>query len=115
MVSQLELFSQREPLSPPRAKALARATDPESSHEAAASMAASGAAKAQAEMVCDLVWMAPGSTADELAELSKKVHGADALDRVRVGKRLPHIQGIAAGEIRKCRVTGRKCQTWGPV
>ena len=114
MTEQLDLFSvHREPLAQPLAKAPSRSTDPSSSHAAGESMS-KGAAKAQAEKCADLVFMAPGSTAAELAELSKRVHGEEALDAVKIRKRLPHIEDIEAGEPRICKVAKNLQQVWKP-
>lgn len=106
----------REPLSQPVAKA--RATDPESSHEAARNVESSGAAHDQRERACDLVFMSKGSTIHELAALSRLMHGNQALDHIQLARRLPELVGMSPGaeprEQRKCKVTNRKCQTWWP-
>jgi hypothetical protein len=109
-MSQLDLFHiHREEL------ATARATDPISSHIAAEQMNASGEAKRQAGRIADLVFIAPGSTAHELAAMTAK--DEKPLTQVQLLRRLSSIEGVRQGsdsEMRACRVSRRKCVTWWP-
>ncbi len=108
---QLDLFSpHREELTPP-VVAPARRTDPQSSKRAGAEMVTSGAAQSQADRIEQMVHRQPGLTADEIAK------AIGDLDRVQVGKRLPHIPSVRRGDesvARKCSVSKRHCCTWWP-
>jgi hypothetical protein len=94
--------------------ATARATDPQSSHEAAERMNASGKAKAHREQATDLVWKYPGRTSRELAAM------ADCpaeLDRYELARRLPEAESegqVKKGPKRKCKVAGTLAVTWIP-
>lgn len=96
--------------------AKARASDPASSHEAAQRMNESGAARAQAERIADLVFQAgQGITAYELEhQMAKDEH---PLTQVQILRRLSSIAGVRRGteaEMRVCRVSRRKTLTWWP-
>lgn len=88
----------------------ARRTDPETSHQAAAAIKASGALTKQQHAVLDAVRRWPGKTAVELARLS-------GLDRYAVSRRLPELNvvHVRRGPPRACKVNGRAQGTWFPV
>jgi predicted HTH transcriptional regulator len=97
---------------------LARATDPQTSHDAARNVTASGTRAAHCATILAAVKANPGSTAGELAEFT-------GIDRVEVGRRLPDLRN--AGQVRNtrnadwgkpsqysrtCLVYGNKMMTW---
>lgn len=84
--------------------ARARASDPQSSHDAAERVEASGSANVQRQHVIDAVWKWPGRTSKQLAELDKE------LDRYQFGRRLPEAEEM--GEVHR-RDGGREL-TWWP-
>lgn len=91
--------------------ALARRSDPATSHIAAARMRESGAAGRQAQAVLAAVRQWPGSTAVEIAQLA-------GIDRYAVSRRLPEL--AKAGSVRRsaprnCTVNGRPQTTWRVV
>ncbi|MDE2100900.1 MAG: winged helix-turn-helix domain-containing protein [Patescibacteria group bacterium] len=83
--------------------------DPETSHESARRVNASGSRKAHARMVLELVRLHPGSTSCEL-------HAAQyVLDRHEVSRRLSDL--LHAGLVRQetarpCRIKGTRMVTW---
>ncbi len=86
----------------------ARATDPQSSHEAAERVTRTGARQNQAEAVLEALKTYPGSTSRELAERA-------GLDRHLVARRLPdleHANTARQGELRACCYAGRSAVTW---
>lgn len=84
---------------------MARNTDPSSSHDAAAELAASGQLYVQRAVVLRALIATPGSTSAELA--------ADHnLDRYMVARRLPELLAACRGEIRTCRQSRRSAMTW---
>lgn len=91
---------------PPMAKA--RASDPDTSHEAAKEVEDSGKASAQRSRCLALVRKSPGMTAGEIqARLGFLAH-----------KRLPELRDlylVRNGEARKCTVSGTRRITWWPV
>lgn len=98
-----------EPIASPappanRTVARARASDPQSSHEAAETIESSGTANIQRQQVIDAVWKWPGRTSKELAALD------GTLDRYQFGRRLPEAEEL--GEIH--RRDGGKELTWHP-
>lgn len=89
----------------------ARATDPHTSHLAAAEIVASGARAEQQRQVLTAVRAMPGSTSAELAQ-------AFELDRYTVARRLPEIErsgAIRRGDARRCDANGRTALTWWPA
>jgi hypothetical protein len=94
------------------AQARARRSDPESSKEAAQRANASGSVKANVQRVIDLVWVKPGCTSRELAEIQNA-----GLDRYEIARRLPDAEELGAvrkGAKRKCRVARTSAVTWWP-
>ncbi len=90
---------------------IARATDPETSHRAAAEVTRSGRRDAQAASVLEAVQIGPGFTSAELATA-----GAP-FDRYVAARRLPELERLGKvrrGPARACRVTGRLALTWWP-
>lgn len=90
---------------------IARRSDPESSHRAAAEITDSGARAHQQAQAIAAVRAYPGLTSQELSELT-------GLERYMLARRLP--EAVTAGAIRKgeqrtCSVTGRLALTWWPV
>lgn len=86
----------------------ARNTDPETSHEAAAAIAASGDLGRQQAVVLEAVKRWPGLTSLELASRLR-------LDRYQVARRLPELE--RAGQVSKGparRVGKRSGVTWVP-
>jgi hypothetical protein len=93
------------------ARTLARASDPASSHAAAAEVVASGAAAAQRARVLRALVAEPGLTSDEIA-------AATGMERHQPARRCPELETlglIRRGEIRPSRLTGRGGVTWYPV
>lgn len=90
---------------------IARNTDPETSHLAAAYMNHTGKRDRQADKVLYVVKRYPNRTTQELAKLCNL--GRDALSR-----RLPELataRKVIKGEARRCRVTERPAQPWLPT
>ena len=90
--------------------ALARNTDPTTSHQAAEEVEASGRAASQRHLCLLEVWKKPGRTAAEIAE-------AAGLDRHVPSRRLPELRQagqVKNGEERVCAVTGNPSMTWLP-
>lgn len=119
MSNQLDAFN----ATPPRFARAAR-TDAASSHEAAAKVERTGAAKAQAKRVLDALHRYPNATSAELAKLAH-------IERSICGRRLPELEeaGVIvdcgkttndAGQLvrkvsdTKCTVTGIRCVRWRP-
>jgi hypothetical protein len=93
--------------------ALARRTDPQSSHEAARQMTLTGMGFKQREEVLDLVRRFPGHTSLELAALP-----CATLDRYQIARRtaeLAKTNQIRAGATRTDYATGRPSVTWYPI
>jgi hypothetical protein len=99
----------------PRRFPRARNTDPSSSHEAAAAIAASGGIERQTESVLEALHRFPGSTSAELGHFAK-------LDRYMVGRRLSELE--AERKIRRadpnantvpCRMSSKKVCRWWPL
>lgn len=89
----------------------ARATDPHTSHLAAAEIIASGARAEQQRQVLTAVRAMPGSTSAELAQTFD-------LDRYAVARRLPELDRagfIRRGDARRCDANGRTALTWWPA
>jgi hypothetical protein len=93
------------------ARTLARASDPASSHAAAAEVVASGAAAAQRARVLACLRSTPGLCSDEIA-------AASGLQRHAAARRCPELerlQLVRRGPMRPSRLTGRMCLSWWPV
>ena len=91
--------------------ALARNTDPFTSHQAAREAEESGRAGAQREICLAEVLKNPGKTAAEIA-------AAVGLERHAPSRRLPELREdrlVKNGPGRICNVTGRMSLTWLPV
>ena len=89
---------------------IARATDPESSHEAADEVTGDGTRASQQWVIFSLVTKNPGCTSDELASVCY-------LDRYQVARRLPELEDagyIRRGALRMSGISGRKATTWWP-
>ena len=90
---------------------LARASDPITSHIAAAEHTASGNRARQQHQTIAAVRAYPGRTSQELAQLTR-------LDRYMLARRLPECVTAGAvrrGAISRCSVTGKLALTWYPV
>lgn len=91
--------------------ALARHTDPETSHLAAELMDATGtAANNRAKCLAILRWR-PGATAAEIATFT-------GLERHEPSRRLPELRKaglVRNGEARICVATGNRSLTWWPL
>lgn len=97
--------------------ALARNTDPHTSHEAAMVHEINGAATSHRAMVRTLVERYPGHTSRELA---RRVHWRhrQMLGRHEVARRLADLERMGAvrkGDARHCNAGGRPGVTWYPV
>jgi hypothetical protein len=100
----------------------ARTTDPETSHEAAAKVLASGQLRESQRITLDAVTSRPGSTAVELAAaLAGTPCRGLARDRswwrFELSRRLPELVPVHVrrGKPRECRVSGSCQTTWYPV
>lgn len=90
--------------------ALARRTDPITSHEAAEEVESSGRAASQRHRCFLEVWKKPGCTAAEIAQAAN-------LERHIPSRRLPELRQagqIRNGQERICNVTGNLSMTWVP-
>jgi hypothetical protein len=91
--------------------ALARRTDPSTSHRAAEAVEASGRAASQRHLCLIEVWKKPGQTAAEIAV-------AAGLERHVPSRRLPELRKagqVVNGPERICAVTGNPSMTWLPA
>ncbi len=89
----------------------ARNTDPDTSHEAARDLVASGMQAQQQAQVAAAVRQHPGLTSRELAFSA-------GLDRYMVARRLPELESdglVVHGAPRICSMSRKRCQTWLPV
>jgi len=89
----------------------ARRTDPQTSHDAARHIVASGGQAAQHAQTQDAVRCHPGLTSAELARDT-------GFDRYMLARRLPELcddDRVVRGDARKCAVSGRSAATWWPV
>ncbi|MCH2040306.1 MAG: hypothetical protein MK185_06695 [Saccharospirillaceae bacterium] len=93
----------------------ARATDPKSSHIAAAEMNKTGKRQTHIKQLAEVVASNPGKTSAELAFIVADAH--PHLTRHEVARRLPDGEGqvFTRGEARKCTQTNRLCITWWPT
>lgn len=97
--------------------ALARNTDPHTSHEAAFEHEISGRACTNRELVCALVELHPGHTSRELVEHVALTH-RQFLDRYEIARRLADLERLGKvrkGAARECGAGGRAAVTWYPV
>ena len=108
MTQQGEMFGRGAYGQPvPRAKQLARTTDPETSHDAArAILPALGTMQAET-LAAVRRW--PDRTVTELAQLTE--HGDPRVINRRVSELAADGRIVASGE-RTCSVTGRRARTW---
>lgn len=101
------------------AKPAARASDPATSHEAAARMARSGAAKAHATIALALVRRRPGCTFHELfVEVATDDERAALGSEVELMRRLGDLRRdgkVRNGDARACRVRGTGMMVWIPT
>ncbi len=110
-MNQLDLsFAYRGPLIRVETPA-ARNTDPETSHEAAEHVTASGTRAQQQAQTIAAIRAFPGRTMQELAELT-------GYCRFMLGRRVSECE--TAGAVRrmpkrKCAVTGRSAEPWEPT
>ena len=110
MTGQIDAFDPGPPRFP-----RARSTDARSSHEAAASIEASGKAKSDLKLVLAAVRTYPNSTTAELAKFAR-------IDRYTVARRMPelHTLGLVGryeptAITAPCSVSGKKVIRWSPV
>lgn len=85
-----------------------RGSDPDSSHEAAEAIDATGKRRAQLTATLMAVAAYPGSTTLELS-------GRCSLDRYALARRMPELERLGyveRGPIRQCRVGKRNATTW---
>lgn len=91
--------------------ALARKTDPATSHKAAQTMNETGATAIQAMRCLNAVQRWPDKTAAELAQLA----GIPGMDRYAFNRRLSDLRDnghVVKGARRACAVLGSECLTW---
>lgn len=96
---QLDLFSDQP---------IARNSDPQTSHQAAREITASGKRASQQHQCLEAMKFWPGKTSAELASLM-------GVDRYMVARRLPELRDankVVNGMARRCRVTGKRAMTW---
>lgn len=101
----------REPMPPLwAAAALARRTDPETSHVSAQEAIGLGLVAEAAAGALRGVREHPGATARELEEAAQ-------VPRSTFGRRLSELDPshVRRGPARRCRVTGRPAATWWPI
>lgn len=88
---------------------IARDSDPQTSHDAAANVTASGTRAAHCATILDAVKAHPDSTAGELAAIT-------GIDRVEVGRRLPDLRNAGLvwnpGVSRVCGEMGTRQMVW---
>lgn len=89
-------------------KALARNTDPTTSHEAASKVEASGKADTHRKMIYVYIENHPGQT---FGEITKGISMEAAAVNKRISELFQHGL-IREGEIRQCTVRGNKTRTW---
>lgn len=124
-VVQFDMFAGLPARAPPVETPAARASDPQSSHEAAAVHTATGKRAAQQARALEAVRAFPERTSAEIASRA-------GLDRYELARRLPEIRTAgfvenvpdesqpkdATGQfpplLRKCNVTGKRAMLWRP-
>lgn len=90
---------------------MSRATDPDTSHEAAAGHVASGANELQRAAVLAALVERPGMTSDEVAWAAR-------MGRHAAARRLPELERaglVVRGAARVSAVGGRRGLTWYPA
>ena len=90
--------------------AIARSTDPDTSHLAAQHVVQSGVRAHQQHKALAAVRAFPGLTSLELAQAARCC-------RFQLARRLPELERddlVTRGEARTCGVSGRKAATWHP-
>ncbi len=88
--------------------ALARNTDPITSHIAAGNVCKTGRAQAARKLILQFVQANPGYTSAEIAK-------ALGMDRHIPSRRLPELYPhVVKGSVRICRVNGTSMKTWYP-
>lgn len=90
------------------AEHMSRATDPDTSNQAAAEMIATGAAQQQRDRVFAVLMETDGLTSDEIAQRS-------GMQRHQPARRLPEMERlglVVRGLKRASKVTGRDGITW---
>lgn len=95
-----------------------RATDPDTSHEAADQIRRTGELGRQQLAVLDAVRRWPGRTSAELGKLIADDLGQDATRwRYTVARRLPELAPIHVRRMkpRACEATGNPATTWWPA
>lgn len=95
----------------PVATPAARAADPETSHQAAEHVDATGARAAQQQLATKAVRLYPGLTSLELGSRT-------SLCRFLLARRLPECEtgkAVKRGQARRCSVSGRMAATWWPA
>lgn len=97
---------------PPPVRELARLSHPQTSHEAAEKLIASGRLAGDSAAALDMVREHPGLTGYELQNLDRS--GRDDRIRKRLGG-LANSGLLRRGESRRCRVKGSMCVTWYPA
>jgi len=103
-MSRMPLFD------PPEPHSLSRGDDPDTSHQAASEMCASGALGRMARIAWDLLVEYPGAKASEREEVSSFGDG-------KIRKRLNDLRRAgwaSARDPRRCLITGKLAQTWWP-
>lgn len=88
----------------------ARASDPQTSHAAAAHVTATGARAKQQALAAAAVREYPGLTSNELGKRS-------GIDRYVLARRLPECEtakAVERGQERRCSASGRMAVTWWP-
>lgn len=89
----------------------ARNTDPDTSHDAAAHVTASGARARQQAIAVKAVEQYPGLTSLEIA-------GRARMCRYMLARRLPECEeggAVRRGQERRCSVSNRMAVTWWPA
>lgn len=90
---------------------LARSADPQTSHESAAEVIATGQLQGELERIAAGLELHPGLTSRELA-------AAIGEDRYMVAKRMSVLEGRGVakrGDARECSDSGKRAITWWPV
>lgn len=109
--AQRDLFDPDNPYARGLRPAASRSSDPDTSRQAAAELAASGVQGKQAQAVLDAVRKWTGRTSAELAQLA-------GLDRYAVARRLPELERadvVRKCPPRKCAIQHRAATTWAAV
>jgi hypothetical protein len=100
------------PLAVGLSAAIARRSDPESSHRAGGEITVSGRREGQLLGVLALVRKYPGSTSLELA------YKSFSLDRYVVARRLPELEKaglVSRGPLKQCGISKKLALTWVPA